>query len=88
MARGRVIVSPALAWLSWGSARPVLAGEPVRDVAWFLRRTRCVDHLPDLEASHTALASTWDRSGGNGDALIHQTHPAWSSTAWSSTAFW
>src|SRR5262245_23500133 len=41
--------------------------EPVRDVSFFLHRLRTVDHLPVLEDSHTALASTWDRSGGNAD---------------------
>src|SRR5512143_3838601 len=40
---------------------------PVRDVGFFLRRLRTVNHLPELEASHTAMSSTWDRSGGNGD---------------------
>jgi hypothetical protein len=39
----------------------------VRDVSWFLHRLRTVEHLPELEDSHTALASTWDRSGGNAD---------------------
>ncbi|MEW5902421.1 MAG: hypothetical protein AB1715_13230, partial [Acidobacteriota bacterium] len=28
---------------------------------------RSVDDLPELEESHTAMASTWDRSGGNRD---------------------
>ena len=40
---------------------------PLRDVTFFLHRLRSVDHLPQLEDSHTALASTWDRSGGNAD---------------------
>lgn len=40
---------------------------PVRDVSFFLRRLRSVECLPELEASHTAMSSTWDRSGGNGD---------------------
>ena len=40
---------------------------PVRDLSYFLRRLRTVDHLPELEASHTAMSSTWDRSGGNDD---------------------
>ncbi len=40
---------------------------PVRDLAFFLRRLRSVDHMPELEASKTAMASTWDRSGGNAD---------------------
>jgi len=54
--------------LSLGSG-PVLvaAQQPVRDVNWFLHRLRTLDHLPQLEESHTALASTWDRSGGNAD---------------------
>ncbi|MBI5384158.1 MAG: DUF2961 domain-containing protein [Verrucomicrobia bacterium] len=26
-----------------------------------------MDHLPELESSHTAMSSTWDRSGGNFD---------------------
>lgn len=38
-----------------------------RDLSCFLRRLRTVSHLPELEASHTAMASTWDRSGGNFD---------------------
>jgi hypothetical protein len=40
---------------------------PVRDLSFFLHRLRSVDHMPELEASHTAMSSTWDRSGGNGD---------------------
>jgi hypothetical protein len=40
---------------------------PVRDLSFFLGRLRTVDHLPDLEASHTAMSSTWDRTGGNAD---------------------
>lgn len=43
------------------------AEQPVRDVTYFLHRLRTVEHLPELEDSHTALASTWDRSGGNAD---------------------
>jgi len=44
------------------------AGEPpVRDLGWFLARLRSVDHLPELEDSHTAMSSTWDRAGGNAD---------------------
>jgi hypothetical protein len=49
-------------------AAPAAAADaPVRDVTWFLQRLRTVEHLPQLEESHTALASTWDRSGGNAD---------------------
>jgi hypothetical protein len=39
----------------------------VRDLSFFLRRLRTVDHMPELEPSHTAMSSTWDRSGGNAD---------------------
>jgi len=41
--------------------------ESARDAVYFLERLREVDHLPTLEESHTALASTWDRTGGNLD---------------------
>lgn len=41
--------------------------EPVRDLSWFLQRMQSVDHLPELENSHTAMSSTWDRKGGNND---------------------
>jgi hypothetical protein len=40
---------------------------PVRDLSFFLRRLRNVDHMPELETSHTAMSSTWDRTGGNRD---------------------
>jgi hypothetical protein len=43
------------------------ADEPVRDLNWFLGRMRSVEHLPELENSHTAMSSTWDRKGGNDD---------------------
>ncbi len=39
----------------------------VRDICWFLNRMSMVDHLPELENSHTAMSSTWDRSGNNAD---------------------
>jgi hypothetical protein len=48
---------------------PVPGGESVRDVSWFLRRMRSVEHLPELENSHTAMSSTWDRTGGNNDGV-------------------
>lgn len=41
--------------------------QATRDLSWFLRRLRTVEHLPELETSHTAMSSTWDRTGGNGD---------------------
>lgn len=48
-------------------ALSVQGAEPVRDVGWFLQRMRSVDQLPELENSHTAMSSTWDRTGGNND---------------------
>lgn len=47
---------------AWGQDQPA-----VRDLSFFLRRLRTVDHLPQLEPSHTAMSSTWDRSDGNAD---------------------
>jgi len=44
----------------------------VRDVSWFLKRMRTVEHLPELEDSRTALASTWDRTGGNADGTDYK----------------
>lgn len=44
-------------------------GTMKRDVTWFLRALRSTDTLPVLENSHTAMSSTWDRSGLNGDGL-------------------
>ncbi len=61
-------VLAALALLSLGSS---LSG-PVRDASFFLHRLRTVDHLPQLEDSHTALASTWDRSGANADGTDYK----------------
>jgi hypothetical protein len=40
---------------------------PERDLTYFLRRLRTVDHLPELEASRTAMQSTWSRNGDNKD---------------------
>lgn len=42
-----------------------------RDVSWFLKRLRTVDHLPVLEDSHTAMVSTWDKEGANMDVWTH-----------------
>ncbi len=39
-----------------------------RDLGYFLRNLRTVDHLPALENSKTMLSSTWHRSGDVGDA--------------------
>lgn len=54
-----------------GSFAPA-AQQPVRDVSYFLRRLRSVDHLPQLEQARTLLASTWDRSGGNADGTDYK----------------
>ena len=50
-----------------GDTRTSSGGPPVRDLGWFLARLRSVEHLPELEDSHTAMSSTWDRAGGNAD---------------------
>lgn len=53
---------------------------PVRDITYFLRRLRTVEHVPELEVSHTALASTWDRTaqhqGSGRDAGLGKSRPA------------
>lgn len=46
---------------------PAGAVSAQRDVGWFLRAMRNAETLPLLEASHTAMSSTWDRSGRNND---------------------
>lgn len=43
------------------------AEQPEKNLTFFLRRLRTLDHLPELESSHTAMSSTWDRTGGNRD---------------------
>ena len=43
------------------------ADSNTRDLTFFLHRLRTLDHLPELEASHTSLASTWDTNGLNND---------------------
>ena len=44
----------------------------IRDLTFFLQRIRTLDHLPELEASHTAMSSTWDTTGQNNDGLIYK----------------
>lgn len=39
----------------------------IKDLSYFLEQMLTLDHLPVLEDSHTAMASTWDRRGGNWD---------------------
>ena len=39
----------------------------VKDLKYFLHRLHTLDHLPELENSHTAMSSTWDTTGGNFD---------------------
>lgn len=63
-------VAACLALLAACAPPPEAPGtdaDETRDLVYFLRRLRAVDRLPDLEASHTAMESTWDRSGGNED---------------------
>ena len=43
-----------------------------RDLIFFLQRLRTLDHLPELEASHTALSSTWDTNGLNNDGNCYK----------------
>ena len=67
---GAIVVLCSTAAPVCSAAEPAVAVPPdtsVRDLSFFLRRLRTVDHLPELEASHTALSSTWDRTGGNLD---------------------
>ena len=54
------------------SVSGVSAAEPVRDVAFFLKRLRTLDHLPELAASHTAMSSTWNRTGSNQDGFDYK----------------
>ncbi len=63
----RLLGVSALAWFVAAQSTVGATEPPIRDVTWFLHRLRTVEHLPELEDSHTALASTWDRSGGNAD---------------------
>lgn len=57
-----IFVQPAL----------VFADGEIRDTAFFLKRLQTVEHLPELENSHTAMSSTWDRSGGNADGADYK----------------
>jgi hypothetical protein len=43
-----------------------------RDLIFFLQRLRTLDHLPELEASHTTLSSTWDTNGLNNDGNCYR----------------
>jgi len=43
------------------------ARDEVRNTEYFLHQLRTVEHLPVLENSHTAMASTYDRQGDNKD---------------------
>ena len=50
------------------SARTVLAAQnETRNLEFFLHQLRTTEHMPVLENSHTAMSSTYDRSGDNGD---------------------
>ncbi|UCD30340.1 MAG: DUF2961 domain-containing protein, partial [Planctomycetota bacterium] len=39
----------------------------VMDFTYFVNRLHNVGHLVELDDSHTAMSSTWDRTGGNRD---------------------
>src|SRR5687768_17263587 len=52
------------------SASDAATSDTVKDLSYFLKRLRTVDHLPEMEASHTAMSSTWDPSGGNLDGWV------------------
>jgi hypothetical protein len=43
------------------------AGGEVRNLEYFLHQMRTAEDMPILENSHTAMASTYDRQGGNED---------------------
>jgi len=60
-----IFVTPAL----WSAESSESAPREPRDVGWYLRAMRRTDTLPVLEQSHTAMSSTWDRSGANNDGL-------------------
>lgn len=51
--------------------------ENKHDLTFFLQRLSSLDHLPELENSHTAMSSTWDTTGLNNDGYcfknIHDT---------------
>lgn len=49
-----------------------LADPPVRDLTYFLKNLCTLAHLPVLEDSHTAMASTWDRTGANNDGTDYK----------------
>ncbi len=59
------LISLFIVTISFGPIRADAA--PIRDLSWFLKQMRTLERLPTLEASHTALSSTWDRTGGNAD---------------------
>lgn len=61
-----VIVSVASAADTRNRQNPA-GREEARDLEYFLRRMRTMEHLPELEKSHTAMASTYDRQGDNRD---------------------
>ena len=57
----------ALGCVMLGVVCVVAGAAETRDLAFFLHNLRSLESLPALEDSHTAMQSTWDRSGGNRD---------------------
>ncbi len=53
-----------------GNEKEGLQSGQVRDLVFFLERMRTLDHLPQLEDSHTAMSSTWDTTGLNNDGRV------------------
>ena len=69
---GRLLIVSVSLSLLCGCSPPVSTPETERDFIWFLKRMQSVDHLPELEHSHIAMASTWDRLGGNNDGVDYK----------------
>ena len=49
------------------SKKNIPENHQTKDLSYFLEQMLTLDHLPELESSHTAMASTWDRTGWNFD---------------------
>jgi len=58
------MIAAAMVWCPFAYPQ---TPEGVRDLTFFLHRLRTIEDLPEIEDSHTAMSSTWDRTGGNAD---------------------